>query len=112
MSELSVGVDTLTIDGVSADTAGREASRGATAPKKVAINERFFMTLLPSKPESKTADRRSVVRAQHSGAGAHYRALSSLLRASGSLQPSVKSNDCWNRKASAVDPPAGTVPSI
>ncbi len=36
----------------------------------------------------------------------------SLLRVSGRLQPSVKSNDCWNRKASAVEPPAGTVPSI
>jgi hypothetical protein len=57
MSELSGGVDTLTIDGVSADTAGREAARSATPAKKVAINERFFMMLLPSKPESKTADR-------------------------------------------------------
>jgi hypothetical protein len=48
----------------------------------------------------------------HIGGQSRYRALSSLLRASGSLQPSVKSNDCWNRKASAVEPPAGTVPSI
>jgi hypothetical protein len=38
--------------------------------------------------------------------------LSSLLSASGSRHPSVKSNDCWNRMPSAVEPPAGTVPSI
>ena len=41
-----------------------------------------------------------------------YRVLSSLLRASGSLHPSVKSKDCWKRMASAVELPAGTVPSI
>ena len=41
-----------------------------------------------------------------------YRALISLLSASGSLHPSVKSNDCWNRIPFAVEPPAGTVPSI
>ena len=48
----------------------------------------------------------------HIGGQSCYRALSSLLRASGSLHPSVKSNDCWNRMASAVEPAAGTVPSI
>src|SRR5258707_9066849 len=48
----------------------------------------------------------------HIGGQSCYRALSSLLRASGSLHPSVKSNDCWNRMASAVELPAGTVPSI
>jgi hypothetical protein len=48
----------------------------------------------------------------HIGGQSCYRALSSLLRASGSLHPSVKSNDCWNRMPSAVGPPAGTVPSI
>jgi hypothetical protein len=48
----------------------------------------------------------------HIGGQSCYRALSSSLRTSGSLHPSVKSNDCWNRMASAVEPPAGTVPSI
>jgi hypothetical protein len=47
-SELSGGADTLTIDGVSAETAGREAAR-RTTPAKDAINERFFMMLLPRK---------------------------------------------------------------
>jgi hypothetical protein len=46
----------------------------------------------------------------HIGGQSRYRALSLLLGPSGGLQPSVKSNDCWNRKASAVEPPAGTVP--
>jgi hypothetical protein len=45
-SELSDGADTLTIDGVSAETAGREAARRVTPAKKDAINERFFMMLL------------------------------------------------------------------
>src|SRR5437016_4781958 len=69
MSELSGGADTLTIDGVSADTAGREATRSATPAKKVAINERFFMMLLPSKPKTKRLIGRSVVHGQHSAAG-------------------------------------------
>ena len=48
----------------------------------------------------------------HIGGRSCYRVLNSLLSASGSLHPSVKSNDCWKRMASAVEPPAGAVPSI
>jgi hypothetical protein len=55
---------------VSAETAGREAARRATPAKKDAINERFFMMLLPRKLKKlKRVIGRSAVHAQHSGAG-------------------------------------------
>jgi hypothetical protein len=68
-SELSGGADALTIDGMSADTAGREVTRRATPAKKDAINERFFMMLLPRNPKPERLIGRLVVHGQHSGAG-------------------------------------------
>jgi hypothetical protein len=68
-SELSGGADTLTIDGVSAEMAGREAAR-RTTPAKDAINERFFMMFLPRKVKKlKRLIGRLVVHSQHRGAG-------------------------------------------